>query len=225
MRFAAALVLLAPLARCLVPGRRTLPVARRRITRAAPLMVISAEAMVSLQKLTNREEFTKTVEAYAKQKRLSTREAPSAISTMGRRVIQRTRRGDAAATSRRRLGDVAERPVATTGRAATPSDRPCSGDAELAYAGYLLDPDKFVLDAAAADKLGNKPAAQRRPEAKSVKIAQAGQRRSPLLQAYIDEGGPEVKERIEKFERENTIKACAIIAALMTFVIWYTPPV
>lgn len=134
-------------------------------------MVISAEAMVSLQKLTNREEFTKTVEAYAKQKRLSTR------------------------------------------------------DAELAYAGYLLDPDKFVLDAAAADKLGKKPAAQRRPEAKSVKIAQAGQRRSPLLQAYIDEGGPEVKERIEKFERENTIKACAIIAALMTFVIWYTPPV
>ena len=41
----------------------------------------------------------------------------------------------------------------------------------------------------------------------------------------IDEGGAEVEARITKFERENTIKACAIIACLFVFVITWDPVV
>ena len=135
-------------------SRRVAAPRRRAARRAAPTMIISPEAMVALQKVSNRAEFEKTVDAYAKQKKLSRR------------------------------------------------------DAELEYGRYLLDPDKFVLDAAAAAQ----KTAQKRPE--NVRSSAPGQRRSPLLQAYIDEGGAEVEARITKFERENTIKACAIIAVL-----------
>ncbi|KAJ1456467.1 hypothetical protein M885DRAFT_616305 [Pelagophyceae sp. CCMP2097] len=104
-------------------------------------------------------------------------------------------------------------------------------DAELAYAAYLLDPDGFVLEKArsksrrtrvetagaqaAESKLGSpKAAGKGKPNPKPLKAlkAQPGQRRSPLLQAYIDEGGDEVRLRIEKFERENTVKALCVVA-------------
>ena len=148
--------------------------------------------MVSLQKATNRAEFEDTVAKYAKQKRLSTR------------------------------------------------------DAELEYARYLLDPsapvrkskfhrtstpstqrlphrDKFVLDAAANSK-GVVEQRQRRPE--NIQQAGFGQRRSPLLQAYIDDDPTGATEkRISDFERSNTIKACAIIACLFVFVITWDPVV
>ena len=42
---------------------------------ATSLNILSPEAMVSLQKATNRAEFEDTVAKYAKQKRLSTRDA------------------------------------------------------------------------------------------------------------------------------------------------------
>jgi len=45
------------------------------------LHVISPEAMVTLQKMTNRKSFEETVETYAKQKRLSTREAELEYAT------------------------------------------------------------------------------------------------------------------------------------------------
>ena len=141
----------------LVQRRAPLPRAPTRSQRAhAPsiAMIISPEAMVKIQKLSNKAEFEDTVARYAKEKKLSAR------------------------------------------------------DAELEYARYLIDPDKFVLDAAAAAQ----KTAQKRPE--NVRSSAPGQRRSPLLQAYIDEGGAEVEARITKFERENTIKACAIIAVL-----------
>ena len=133
------------------------------------LNILSPEAMVSLQKATNKAEFEDTVAKYAKQKRLSTR------------------------------------------------------DAELEYARYLLDPDKFVLDAAANSK-GVVEQRQRRPE--NIQQAGFGQRRSPLLQAYIDEDPTGATEkRISDFERSNTIKACAIIACLFVFVITWDPVV
>ena len=47
---------------------------------------------------------------------------------------------------------------------------------------------------------------------RNIKTAQPGQRRSPLLQAYIDEGDDDVRVRIEKFERESTTKALVIIS-------------
>eukprot|EP00629_Pelagomonadales_sp_RCC1024_P016788 CAMPEP_0119290136 /NCGR_PEP_ID=MMETSP1329-20130426/40226_1 /TAXON_ID=114041 /ORGANISM="Genus nov. species nov., Strain RCC1024" /LENGTH=166 /DNA_ID=CAMNT_0007290951 /DNA_START=97 /DNA_END=593 /DNA_ORIENTATION=+ len=148
---------------CFVVVRRQRSARRRAAVRTR---VISPEAMVTLQKMTNRKSFEETVETYAKQKRLSTREA------------------------------------------------------ELEYATYLLDPDAFVLDAANANKFGGgarSSGGQKAPT--NVPRAQPGQRRSPLLQAYIDEGGPEVKERIEKFERENTLKALCVVGALVAFVL------
>ena len=136
---------------------------------ATSLNILSPEAMVSLQKATNRAEFEDTVAKYAKQKRLSTR------------------------------------------------------DAELEYARYLLDPDKFVLDAAANSK-GVVETRQKRPE--NIQQAGFGQRRSPLLQAYIDDDPTGATEkRISDFERSNTIKACAIIACLFVFVITWDPVV
>ena len=133
------------------------------------LNILSPEAMVSLQKATNRADFEDTVAKYAKQKRLSTR------------------------------------------------------DAELEYARYLLDPDKFVLDAAANSK-GVVETRQKRPE--NIQQAGFGQRRSPLLQAYIDDDPTGATEkRISDFERSNTIKACAIIACLFVFVITWDPVV
>lgn len=80
--------------------------------------------------------------------------------------------------------------------------------AELEFAKYLLDPDAYVLEKAAASK----------PQ--KVKKATMGQRRSPLLQAYIDEGGDEVRERIEKFERDNSIKAIGIITVFASLLIF-----
>ena len=145
------------------PQRRT-----RATTAQAPSMIISPEAMVSIQKFTNRAKFEETVESYAKQKRLSLR------------------------------------------------------DAELEYAKYLIDPDGFVLESMADAKFSPKAsAAQKAP--KNVKPAEMGQRRSPLLQAYIDEGGAEVEARIEKFERDNTIKACVIIALVFGYLISQAP--
>jgi hypothetical protein len=142
------------------------PSRRHRSTRLG--VALSPEAMIALQKFTNKADFEKTVAAYAAQKRLSL------------------------------------------------------PDAELEYARYLMDPDKFVLDAAAASK----GVAEARPK-KPADIMKAGfgQRRSPLLQAYIDEGGPEVEARISTFERSNTIKACAIIACVFAFVITWDPVV
>ena len=148
-------------------SRNALPTLRRRAQTAAPAMIISPEAMVSIQKFSNKAKFEETVEAYAKQKRLSIREA------------------------------------------------------ELEYAKYLIDPDGFVLESMADSKFSAKSKQQAAP--KNVKPAEMGQRRSPLLQAYIDEGGAEVEERITKFERENTIKACAIIAALFGYLIYQGP--
>ena len=88
---------------------------------------------------------------------------------------------------------------------------------------YLLDPDKFVLDAAANSK-GVVEQRQRRPE--NIQQAGFGQRRSPLLQAYIDEDPTGATEkRISDFERSNTIKACAIIACLFVFVVTWDPVV
>ena len=65
------------MATSLVSKQRRLPVSQRRRDPVvcSPRMVISPEAMVSLQKMTNRKSFEETVSAYAKQKRLSTREA------------------------------------------------------------------------------------------------------------------------------------------------------
>lgn len=80
--------------------------------------------------------------------------------------------------------------------------------AEIEFAKYLLDPDAYVLERAAESKPQN------------VKKATMGQRRSPLLQAYIDEGGDEVRERIEKFERDNSIKAIAIITVFASLLIF-----
>lgn len=148
----------------LVQRRAPLPRAPTRSQRAhAPsiAMIISPEAMVKIQKLSNKAEFEDTVARYAKEKKLSAR------------------------------------------------------DAELEYARYLIDPDKFVLDAAAANQ--NSKAT---PESTVWDKPKFGARRSPLLQSYIDEGGPEVEARITKFERENTIKACAIIAGLFGFLLW-----
>jgi hypothetical protein len=88
---------------------------------------------------------------------------------------------------------------------------------------HRLDPDKFVLDAAANSK-GVVEQRQRRPE--NIQQAGFGQRRSPLLQAYIDEDPTGATEkRISDFERSNTIKACAIIACLFVFVITWDPVV
>ena len=158
--------LLPCLAAALVPTK-SLPRNRPRISTS--LNILSPEAMVSLQKATNKAEFEDTVAKYAKQKRLSTR------------------------------------------------------DAELEYARYLLDPDKFVLDAAANSK-GVVEQRQRRPE--NIQQAGFGQRRSPLLQAYIDEDPTGATEkRISDFERSNTIKACAIIACLFVFVVTWDPVV
>ena len=85
------------------------------------------------------------------------------------------------------------------------------------------NPDKFVLDAAANSK-GVVEQRQRRPE--NIQQAGFGQRRSPLLQAYIDEDPTGATEkRISDFERSNTIKACAIIACLFVFVITWDPVV
>jgi len=74
-----------------------------------------------------------------------------------------------------------------------------------------------VLDAAAADRFGKTSNQQKAPT--NVPRSKQGQRRSPLLQAYIDEGGPEVQARIEKFERENTLKALCVVGALIAFVL------
>ena len=79
---------------------------------------------------------------------------------------------------------------------------------------------RFVLDAANANKFGGSARSSGQQKAPAnVPRAQPGQRRSPLLQAYIDEGGPEVQERIEKFERENTLKALCVVGALAAFVL------
>ena len=83
--------------------------------------------------------------------------------------------------------------------------------AELEFATYLLDPDAYVLEKAAKDKL-------RGPKLR-VKKAEPGQRRSPLLQAYIDDGGDEVKERIENFERQSSYKAFFIIGIFSTLLL------
>ncbi len=83
--------------------------------------------------------------------------------------------------------------------------------------------DKFVLDAAANSK-GVVEQRQRRPE--NIQQAGFGQRRSPLLQAYIDDDPTGATEkRISDFERSNTIKACAIIACLFVFVVTWDPVV
>jgi hypothetical protein len=134
---------------------------RQRAPTSVSVLPIGPDAMVKLQKATNKAEFEETVAKYAKQKRLSIR------------------------------------------------------DAELEYATYLLDPDQFVLQAAAKDK----GTTQRTPERGSIKKAAAGQRRSALLQAYIDEGGPEVEKRISDFERTNTFKALGVIAVFSFFLL------
>ena len=60
----------------------------------------------------------------------------------------------------------------------------------------------------------------------NIQQAGFGQRRSPLLQAYIDEDPTGATEkRISDFERSNTIKACAIIACLFVFVVTWDPVV
>ena len=80
-----------------------------------------------------------------------------------------------------------------------------------------------MLDAAANSK-GVVETRQRRPE--NIQQAGFGQRRSPLLQAYIDEDPTGATEkRISDFERSNTIKACAIIACLFVFVVTWDPVV
>lgn len=95
-------------------------------------------------------------------------------------------------------------------------------EAELEYANYLLDPDAYVL-AKASDSFKNPSLRGSRGADKkplNVKKAKMGDRRSPLLQAYIDEGGDDVKERIEKFERNNQIKALTIITLFSALLIF-----
>mmetsp|Transcript_16503 Transcript_16503/g.51670 ORF Transcript_16503/g.51670 Transcript_16503/m.51670 type:complete len:171 (+) Transcript_16503:26-538(+) len=88
-------------------------------------------------------------------------------------------------------------------------------EAELEFATYLLDPDAYVLS-----KASDSFAAKSPTKKMAVKKAEMGARRSPLLQAYIDEGGPEVRERIEKFERDNTTKALVIISVMSAFLLF-----
>jgi len=85
----------------------------------------------------------------------------------------------------------------------------------LEFATYLLDPDAYVLS-----KASDSFAAKSPTKKMAVKKAEMGARRSPLLQAYIDEGGPEVRERIEKFERDNTTKALVIISVMSAFLLF-----
>ena len=154
--------------------------------------------MVSLQKATNRAEFEDTVAKYAKQKRLSTRDAELEYA-----------RYLCGAVSDHNNVAVAPHAAEAPGRRSITQRR--------------LDPDKFVLDAAANSK-GVVEQRQRRPE--NIQQAGFGQRRSPLLQAYIDEDPTGATEkRISDFERSNTIKACAIIACLFVFVITWDPVV
>ena len=129
-------------------SRNALPTLRRRAQTAAPAMIISPEAMVSIQKFSNKAKFEETVEAYAKQKRLSIREA------------------------------------------------------ELEYAKYLIDPDGFVLESMADSKFSAKSKQQAAP--KNVKPAEMGQRRSPLLQAYIDDRNGQPKSSRSIIEMQAT---------------------
>ena len=175
---------LAALLPCLAAALQA-PLRSRRLSTS--LNILSPEAMVSLQKATNKAEFEDTVAKYAKQKRLSTRDAELEYARYLPVHNQLSRRSE------------------------HPTHR------------YLLDPDKFVLDAAANSK-GVVEQRQRRPE--NIQQAGFGQRRSPLLQAYIDEDPTGATEkRISDFERSNTIKACAIIACLFVFVITWDPVV
>lgn len=88
-------------------------------------------------------------------------------------------------------------------------------EAEREFATYLLDPDAYVLSKAADSFRQQSPAKKLK-----VKKAEPGARRSPLLQAYIDEGGDEVRERIEKFERESSIKALTIVSLFSAFLLF-----
>ena len=54
-----------------------------------------------------------------------------------------------------------------------------------------------------------------------IKRAVPGQARSPLLQMYIDEGGADVKERIEKFERESQIKGLSVMFLVCSAIAYY----
>lgn len=149
------------IATALLPSSRAMSSGRRLRRTPALTMIISAEAMITLQKTFNRAKFEDTVDRYMKMKRIS------------------------------------------------------RDKAELEFATYLLDPDAYVLSKA-SDSFRQKSPAKKL----NVKKAEMGARRSPLLQAYIDEGGDEVRQRIEKFERANTIKALTIVSLFSAFLLF-----
>lgn len=149
------------IATALLLPSRAIPSRTRQRRTPLVTMIISAEAMITLQKTFNRAKFEDTVDNYMKMKRISRAEA------------------------------------------------------ELEFATYLLDPDAYVLSKA-SDSFRQKSPAKKL----TVKKAEMGARRSPLLQAYIDEGGDEVRQRIEKFERENTLKALTIVSLFSAFLLF-----